>query len=96
MKKIYLLPYLFALVAGTVSAQTSDDVLRYSFLQPGGTARFVGAGGSFGALGAEFGALSQNPAGIALFRSNELVVTPSLRFSNVESQLPGSLPIDDI
>ncbi len=64
-------------------------------MQPGGTARFVGAGGAFGALGAEFGSLSQNPAGIALFRTNELVITPSLRFSTVEAQLPGSSAIDD-
>jgi hypothetical protein len=66
-------------LATALTAQSSADVLRYSFLQPGGTARFVGAGGAFGALGAEFGSLSQNPAGIALFRTNELVVLP-LRF----------------
>lgn len=95
MKKVFLSSLFFALIAAALTAQTSGDVLRYSYLQPGGTARFMGAGGSFGALGAEFGALSQNPAGIALFRSNELVVTPSLRFSNVDAQLPGNLPIDD-
>ena len=95
MKKYILSTLLLGLIGFSLSAQTTGDVLRYSFLQPGGTARFLGAGGSFGALGAEFGSLSQNPAGIALFRSNELVVTPSLRFSNVDAQLPGSSSIND-
>lgn len=95
MKKVLLNTLFFALLATTLVGQTESDVLRYSYLQPGGTARFLGAGGAFGALGAEFGVLSQNPAGIAMFRSNELVVTPSLRFSKVDAQLPGDLPIDD-
>ena len=82
-------------MAAALSAQTAGDVLRYSYLQPGGTARFLGSGGAFGALGAEFGSLSQNPAGIALFRSNELVVTPSLRFSNVDATLPGNTSVNE-
>ena len=36
----------------------------------GGTARFMGAGGAMGALGADFGTLSTNPAGLAMFRLN--------------------------
>lgn len=95
MKKNILTTLVLGFLYLSASAQTVGDVLRYSYLQPGGTARALGAGGAFGALGAEFGALSQNPAGIALFRSSELVVTPSLRFSNTDAQLPGNLPIDD-
>ena len=63
--------------------------MRYSYLQPGGSARYIGAAGAFGALGAEFGAISQNPAGLALFRSNELTLTPSLRFSNTVAKIEG-------
>lgn len=95
MKKVFLHTLFFALLTGCLMAQSSGDVLRYSYLQPGGTARFLGAGGAFGAKGAEFGSLSQNPAGIAYYRTNELVVTPSLRFSKVDAQLPGSLALDD-
>jgi long-subunit fatty acid transport protein len=95
MKNFFLTLLFFAMSAAALMAQTTGDVLRYSYLQQGGTARYLGAGGAFGALGAEFGALSQNPAGIALFRTNELVVTPSLRFSNVDAKLPGSAAIDD-
>ncbi len=95
MKKNFLSTLFFCLLAATLLAQTTGDVLRYSYLQPGGTARFLGAGGAFGALGAEFGVLSQNPAGIALFRTNELVVTPSLRFSSVDASLPGNIALND-
>lgn len=95
MKKVIFNSLFFVFLATNLVAQTAGDVLRYSYLQPGGTARFLGAGGAFGALGAEFGSLSQNPAGLAMFRSNELVVTPSLRFSKVDAQLPGEIPIDD-
>jgi hypothetical protein len=89
MKKV-IFPLALLLVGAPIFAQTVSDVLRYSNLQPGGTARFLGAGGAFGALGAEFGVLSQNPAGLAMFRSDELVLTPSLRFSKTRSTLPGS------
>lgn len=76
-------------------AQNASDALRYGYLQSGGTARFMGAGGAFGALGAEFGAISQNPAGLALFRSAEFSLTPSLRFANTTASLKGGAPNDD-
>jgi hypothetical protein len=36
-----------------------------------------------------------NPAGIALFRTDELVVTPSLRFAETDAGLPGSPALTD-
>lgn len=90
MNKIALIA-LTMLWAGQIFSQNASDVLRYSYLQPGGTARFLGSGGAFGALGAEFGSISQNPAGLALFRTDELTLTPSLRFANTEAQI-GSEP----
>lgn len=75
--------------------QNASDVLRYSYLQPGGTARSLGAGGAFGALGAEFGAISQNPAGLALFRSNELVLTPSISFASTDAAIPDGTSYND-
>lgn len=94
MKQIITL-VLALTCAGQIFAQNASDVLRYSYLQPGGSARYVGAGGAFGALGAEFGAISQNPAGLALFRSNELTLTPSLHFDNTEAKLSGGNPYND-
>lgn len=84
------LTLLFLSLAATAFSQTAGDVLKYSYLNPGGTARYIGAGSAFGALGAEFGALSQNPAGLAMYRTNELSVTPGLRFANTDATLNGS------
>lgn len=88
MKRYLLLIMLFVSVAGY--AQLASDVLRYSYLAPGGTARFLGAGGAFGALGAEFSTLSQNPAGLAMYRTDELMLTPSLRFAHTDATLDGN------
>lgn len=93
MKKIVII--MLSLICGsTVFAQNASDVLRYSYLQPGGTARFIGSGGAFGALGAEFGGISQNPAGLALFRTDELTLTPSLHFANTDAGLKGGTTYD--
>jgi long-subunit fatty acid transport protein len=90
-----ILMLLFSCSAALSFAQNASDALRYAYLQPGGTARSIGAGGAFGALGAEFGAISQNPAGLALFRSNELSLTPSIRFSNTRSGFSPSSSLED-
>ena len=52
---------------GRIQAQTDADLLRYSMLNPVGTARYNAMGGAFGALGANFTALSTNPAGIGFY-----------------------------
>ena len=49
------------------SINSSDDVI--------GTARFVGMGGAMGALGADMSVISWNPAGIGLFRKNDVSIT---------------------
>jgi len=90
MRHILLL--LFLSVSVFSFSQTAPDVLRYSYLTPGGTARFLGAGSAFGALGAEFGTLSQNPAGLAMYRKSELMFTPSIRFANADATLAGDNP----
>lgn len=94
MKKISILAVALCCL-GQVIAQNASDVLRYSYLQPSGSARYVGAGGAFGALGAEFGSISQNPAGLAMFRSNELTLTPSLLFSKTNAGIGGNPTYSD-
>jgi hypothetical protein len=42
-------------------------------------------GGAFGALGGDFGALSINPAGIALYRQSEFSITPSFNTIRTEA-----------
>ncbi|MBK7938606.1 MAG: hypothetical protein IPJ82_16655 [Lewinellaceae bacterium] len=87
--KRYFLPGLFALLSAPLFSQAVTDVLRYSVLRPGGTGRFMGVGGAMGALGADFGTLSTNPAGLALFRTDELSITPGLKFTHTDATLPG-------
>ena len=80
--------FLFFLLASVSSfAQQASDAIRYSFLTPGGTARFTAVGGAMGALGADFSTLSTNPAGLANFRKNELMFTPSLRFNSTDASV---------
>lgn len=62
------IPWLFA------SAQSDVDALRYSTNDIGYTARSMGSGGAFGALGADISSVGINPAGLALFRSSSFVL----------------------
>ena len=65
-------------IGSLVTSQSLSDALRYSTTYAGGTARTVGAGGAFGALGGDFGALSINPAGLATYRSSEITFSAAV------------------
>ena len=70
--------------------QSLADALRYSSIVPGGTSRVIGAGSSFGAMGGDFGAVGINPAGIADFRSSEMMFTLSFNGGDTRSALEGN------
>jgi hypothetical protein len=70
-------------------AQTENDVLRYGYLSPGGTARGMSLGGAMGSVGADITSASVNPAGIGLYRRSELTFTPSLYLKNTKSDYNG-------
>lgn len=72
-------------------SQSDEDLLRYSQLTFGGTARFMGLSGAFGALGGDFGSLSVNPAGIGLYRNSEFSLTPAVTGVRVESNYLGNV-----
>ncbi|GLU44000.1 transporter [Muricauda sp. NBRC 101325] len=63
------------LVCAFASAQTIDDVLRFSSEDLQGTPRFQAMGGAFGALGGDLSAINVNPAGSAVFNYNEITFT---------------------
>lgn len=71
MKKL-ISTFVVLLAALSVLGQNEADALRYSYQEPVGSARFTAMGGAFGALGAEFSAISINPAGLGLFRRSEI------------------------
>lgn len=87
MKKICLIILALAISAITTDAfsQNIMDALRYSYITPGGSARFMSMGSSFGALGGDFSSLSINPAGIGVYRSSEISFSPSLYHNNLSS-----------
>lgn len=66
--------------------QTDADVLRFSMLNYGSTARSLAMGNSFGALGADFSSLATNPGGIALYRRSEFSVSPLFSNRNINSE----------
>jgi hypothetical protein len=74
MKRILLSGTIF-LVLKTF-AQEPADALRYSWLTPSGTARSMATGGALTSLGGDITSTFVNPAGIALFKTGELVFSP--------------------
>jgi hypothetical protein len=80
---------LAILMVNSVFCQTSADVLRYSRIYYSGTARFVGTGGAFGAVGADFSALAVNPAGIGLYQSSEFSMTIAPSIENTRAEYMG-------
>ncbi|GAB2724269.1 hemin receptor [Hymenobacter frigidus] len=92
MKK-RIIGFSLALALGPAShafAQGPSDALRYSRLQFGGPARTQGIGGANVALGADFGNLTSNPAGLGLFQKSEIHITPGIGLGQSDSRLDGS------
>lgn len=75
----------FCFLGSAAYSQTLSDVLRYSFLNPSGSARFLGSGGSMGAMGADYSAITSNPGGLGAYWTSEFVVTPSVLAANTTS-----------
>lgn len=90
MKKI-IATFLIVSFIGTLFAQNDYEAFRFSQTEYQGTARFMGAGGAFGATGGEFSAISINPAAIGLYKRNEVTFTPTLlSFSKNNTQYYGN------
>lgn len=76
--KRYLVSMTVLCCTSFLFAQGELDVYKYSQNEIKGTARYMGMGGAFGALGGDISTLSQNPAGIGVYRSSEVATTLSL------------------
>lgn len=90
MKKIVLTMSVLALCGGTAFAQSQMDAHRYAQNELGGTARYLAMGGAFGALGGDISVMNANPAGLAVYRSSEVVTTLSLTSTNAKTDWLGS------
>lgn len=82
------------LCVGTTFAQTEEDILRFSVLQLGGTARSNAMAGAFGALGADPASAGINPAGVALYNTSEFSLTPSFEVQDAKATHYGTTSSD--
>jgi hypothetical protein len=82
-KIIHILLVLISSIG--VQAQNITDAVRWSFTNPGGTARTLGVGGSFGAMGGDFSVVNINPAGIGAYKMSEFTFSPSMSNSKTTS-----------
>jgi hypothetical protein len=71
-------------------AQTPEDALRSSWNTATGTARTQAIGGAINALGGDITSLYVNPAGLGLFKTGEMVLSPGLAFHKSKSQYLGN------
>lgn len=93
MKNI-LLSLAMVLAFYAMQAQNANDALRYSLSSYNGTARFMGLSGAYGAIGADFSSLSQNPAGIGLYRKSEFTISPGFYNASTSSSFFGNKESD--
>jgi long-subunit fatty acid transport protein len=63
---------------GSAYAQGEMDAYRFSTKELNGTARYISMGGAFGALGGDISVMDNNPAGLGIYRSSEIVTTLSV------------------
>jgi hypothetical protein len=95
MRKFRILTIVaLAVISLAANAQSDVDALRYSMIGFGGTARYSGMGGAFGAIGADFSTISVNPAGLGVYRKSEFTFTPSLYTGKTSSTYNGNTAED--
>ncbi len=80
MKKIFILILSFCAII--TQAQTPDEALRTAWFTQNGTARVMAVGGVMGSLGGDITSNHINPAGLGLFKTHELVLSPGFSFNN--------------
>jgi hypothetical protein len=79
--KQYILSLLL-LTALSSLAQTPEDALRTAWFTQNGTARNLAVGGVMGSLGGDITSNHINPAGIGLYKTREVVISPGFGLNN--------------
>ena len=95
MKKI-LIALTVVFNCSFLMAQTEFDALKLSQTDITGTARYMGMAGAFGALGGDASAIKDNPAGLGIYRSSELVGTLNVMMQKGNSTWNGVKSMDDL
>lgn len=84
MKKIIFLATGFLSIA-RVQAQEPADALKFSWYTQGSTARIHAVGGAMGSLGGDISATFVNPAGLAFYKTGDVVIGSQYRFGKTKS-----------
>lgn len=95
MKKILI---TLIAIAGFVNAQTVQDINSipvHSNEINAGSARYIGMGGSMGALGGDISSVEQNPAGLGVAITSEVNVTVGLDSYKNEAAFGNTFKTDD-
>lgn len=88
MKKILTLLSVLA-IPGFAFAQSVTSAYSISQQDLRGTARYMSMAGAFGALGGDLSAITQNPGGIGIYRSNDLGFTLGLDMNETNAKSQG-------
>lgn len=87
---------LLTAIPATAAAQSSIDALTLSDTELRGTSRFMSMAGAFTALGGDLSTLTQNPAGIGVYRGSDVALTLDLSFlSNKSNNIPGGATMNN-
>ena len=76
------LPAIALFLWVSAAAQLPEDALRNSWTTPSGTARQQAIGGAMGSIGGDISAAYSNPAGLAFYKTNEIVLSPGWQLFN--------------
>ena len=78
---------LALLLSGSLAAQfpNPDASLLFSRSTISGTSRVMGMGGAFSSVGADPSCMDLNPAGLGLYRSSDISITPGVRIAADQS-----------
>lgn len=78
MKRTFTTAIVFLFTLASI-AQSADDACLFSQTFPQGTAKAMGMGNALGAVGGDMTAVNINPAGMGIYRSNELTMSLNLQ-----------------
>lgn len=81
---------ILILAAQQLCAQVPEEALRLSWRPQMGTARNQAIGGAMGSLGGDATAAMVNPAGLAFFKTSDVLLTPGFQFKKGSGTFRGT------
>ncbi len=75
MKRFFYMAAVSLFAAEMAGQPTAYEAAKLSGNELNGTARFIGMGGAMSALGGDLSVISTNPAGLAIFRRSDIMIS---------------------